>query len=325
MKEREDHHVNELSEIQLQANSYEQQLHFSKENETRVREEIERLEYDLEEIRDDADEREDMLMHIEDRIAQTHEKIHDLEKSIMDGEVELKTIQQREKQKNLQYKHSIEERESLSRHMAALDKELYRLQSGKDKLDEKIQSLTDYMWESYEMTYRMAKEQWKDEITLSDTELKKEISKWKNRIKGLGSININAIEEYKDAIKDFDKVIELEPNFPDAYYNKAVSINHLGIYDEAIEYYDKAIELNPNYSESYCNRAISKSKMAYIQKDKISSEEYNKLIKESEDDFEKAYTSASNNNIKAIIKEGIKKLASLNMEAAVNFCKKYNI
>ena len=67
--------------------------------------------------------------------------------------------EQREKQKNLQYKHSIEERESLSRHMAALDKELYRLQSGKNKLDEKIQSLTDYMWESYEMTYRMAKEQ----------------------------------------------------------------------------------------------------------------------------------------------------------------------
>ena len=65
--------------------------------------------------------------------------------------------------------------------------------------------------------------------------------------------------------------------------------------------------------------------MAYIQKDKISSEEYNKLIKESEDDFEKAYTLSSNNNIKAIIKEGIKKLASLNMEAAVNFCKKYNI
>ena len=208
LKEREDHHVNELSEIQLQANSYEQQLHFSKENETRVREEIERLEYDLEEIRDDADEREDMLMHIEDRIAQTHEKIHDLEKSIMDGEVELKTIQQREKQKNLQYKHSIEERESLSRHMAALDKELYRLQSGKDKLDEKIQSLTDYMWESYEMTYRMAKEQWKDEITLSDTELKKEISKWKNRIKGLGSININAIEEYKKVSERYEFLMD---------------------------------------------------------------------------------------------------------------------
>ena len=208
LKEREDHHVNELSEIQLQANSYEQQLHFSKENETRVREEIERLEYDLEEIRDDADEREDMLMHIEDRIAQTHEKIHDLEKSIMDGEVELKTVQQREKQKNLQYKHSIEERESLSRHVAALDKELYRLQSGKDKLDEKIQSLTDYMWESYEMTYRMAKEQWKDEITLSDTELKKEISKWKNRIKGLGSININAIEEYKKVSERYEFLMD---------------------------------------------------------------------------------------------------------------------
>ena len=132
------------------------------------------------------------------------------------------------------------------------------------------------------------------------------------------------MEEYKEAIEDFDKVIELDPKFPDAYYNKAVAINHLGIYDEAVEFYDKAIELNPNYAESYCNRAISKSKMAYIRKDKVSSDEYNKLIEEAESDFEKAYNLA-NDNIKEIIKDGVKKLADLNMEAAKNFCKKNNI
>lgn len=58
------------------------------------------------------------------------------------------------------------------------------------------------------MTYRMAKEQWKDEITLSDTELKKEISKWKNRIKGLGSININAIEEYKKVSERYEFLMD---------------------------------------------------------------------------------------------------------------------
>ena len=96
------------------------------------------------------------------------------------------------------------------------------------------------------------------------------------------------------------------------------------IYDEAILYYDQAIKLNPNYSESYFNRGISKSKTAYTKKDKINEDEYNKLVKESEDDFDKAYDLA-NEHIKHIISEGLKKLAFLNMEAADNFCKKHDI
>ena len=204
LKKREEHHVGELSEIQLQANSYEQQLSFSKENENRVQEEIDRLEYDLKEMKDDAGDRESMLEHIENRIAETQRRIRELEQEVMDGEVALKQSQQSEKQKNRQYKHSMEDRESLSSHMAALDKELYRLQSRKEKLDEKMQTLTDYMWESYEMTYRMAKDQWKDEITMSAADLRKETAKWKNKIKSLGSININAIEEYKEVSERYE-------------------------------------------------------------------------------------------------------------------------
>ncbi|MDA0048950.1 tetratricopeptide repeat protein [Brachyspira hyodysenteriae] len=132
------------------------------------------------------------------------------------------------------------------------------------------------------------------------------------------------MEAYQEAIKDFDKVIELEPNLADAHYNKAVALNHLGIYDEAILYYNKAIELNPNYSESYFNRGISKSKTAYMKKDKMNEDEYKNMIKESEDDFDKAYDLA-NEHIKNIISDGLKKLAFLNMEAAENFCKKHDI
>jgi chromosome segregation protein len=122
----------------------------------------------------------------------------------MDGEVSFKEAQQKEKRKNSQYKYAIEERESLSKKMSVLDKELYRLQSGKEKLDEKMQSLTDYMWESYEMTYRMAKESHKEEVSVSADELRKEIGKWKRKIKGLGAINMNAIKEYEEVSERYE-------------------------------------------------------------------------------------------------------------------------
>jgi chromosome segregation protein len=198
LKGQEDQYVTELSEIQLQDHSYEQQLKFSKENETRVQEEMDRLQYDLDEIEEEADEREDMVEQIENRILNIQKRIHELEKEVMDSEVSLKETQQKENQENQQYRHSMEERERLSKEVSVLDKELYRLQSGKDKLDEKIQNLMDYMWDSYEMTYHMAKEFRQEEVTASAEELKKEIGKWKRKIKGLGAINLNAIEEYKE-------------------------------------------------------------------------------------------------------------------------------
>lgn len=201
---REDHHVASLSEIQLQANSYDQQIKFVQENEKRVHEEMDRLQYDLNDIKADADEREGTVEQIRERITSIHKRIQDLNQSVMNGEIELKRAQQEENQKNKQYRHSMEERESLNQHIAALDKERYRLQSRKEKLDEKIQNLTDYMWESYEMTYRMAKDLWKEDIISSVAELKKEISKWKGKIKNLGSININAIEEYKEVAERYE-------------------------------------------------------------------------------------------------------------------------
>lgn len=208
LDEKEEYYVEELSQIQLQTNSFEQQLKFASENQTRVMEDMERLRYDLDEIKSEAGEREGTVEKIEDRIEAVHERIQELDKKVMDGEVALKEDQQEENRKNQRYKHSMEERESINQHIAALDKELYRLQSQKEKLDEKIQNLTDYMWESYEITYRMAKEQQKEEITASISELKKEIVQWKGKIKELGSVNVNAIEEYKDVSERYEFLLE---------------------------------------------------------------------------------------------------------------------
>jgi tetratricopeptide (TPR) repeat protein len=60
----------------------------------------------------------------------------------------------------------------------------------------------------------------------------------------------------QEALKCFDKAIELEPNNPIYWDNKGVALYYLKRYEEAIECYDKAIELNPNepiYWNNKCN------------------------------------------------------------------------
>jgi len=53
-------------------------------------------------------------------------------------------------------------------------------------------------------------------------------------------------EKPQEALKCFDKAIELEPNEPIYWNNKGFALDELKRYEEAIECYDRAIKLNPN-------------------------------------------------------------------------------
>ena len=55
------------------------------------------------------------------------------------------------------------------------------------------------------------------------------------------------LNAYKQAINDFNKAIELDSNFLDAYYDRGISKQNLKDHKEAITDFNKAIELGYNY------------------------------------------------------------------------------
>ena len=67
--------------------------------------------------------------------------------------------------------------------------------------------------------------------------------------------NANAkSEKYKEAIECYDKAIQSNPQFTEAYNNRGVSNMELGKHSEAIADYDKAIKINPQLAKAYYNR-----------------------------------------------------------------------
>ncbi len=204
LKEREDHHVAALNEIEMQDRTHKQRIGFIEENERRISDEIRRLEFDLSELEEEEEQREDQLEAIEARIESTRERIEELEGLIEEGEDSLQKDQKAEKQKNEQFRHSLEDKESLGTQVASLEKELFRLNSRKEKLQESLQEQRDYMWDNYELTYRMAKSEWVGELPEDLSAVKKEVSSWKSKIRKLGAININAIEEYKEVSERYE-------------------------------------------------------------------------------------------------------------------------
>lgn len=67
-----------------------------------------------------------------------------------------------------------------------------------------------------------------------------------------------SIADYKDAVQDYNKAIELKPNYSFAYKNRGDLKIEIGDKFGAINDYSSAVELNPKYSNAYFKRGIAK-------------------------------------------------------------------
>ncbi|WP_396141498.1 tetratricopeptide repeat protein [Flavobacterium sp.] len=81
--------------------------------------------------------------------------------------------------------------------------------------------------------------------------------------------------DYRGAIEDFTKGIELHPNDFNSYFNRGASKVKLQNYRGAIDDFDIAINLDPNNSAVYNNRGLSKG---YLKDYRGSIEDFNKAI-----------------------------------------------
>lgn len=76
--------------------------------------------------------------------------------------------------------------------------------------------------------------------------------------RGVSKFELN---DYKGAISDYTKALELNPNNSRAYMNRGVMKTNLKDYDGAIADYTKAIELEPSFALNYVNRAEAKENL----------------------------------------------------------------
>jgi tetratricopeptide (TPR) repeat protein len=61
------------------------------------------------------------------------------------------------------------------------------------------------------------------------------------------------MKSYLKALEDFNKAIELQPDYPDCYYYRGLTQNKLENYNEAIENFLTALQLNSRFKGSINN------------------------------------------------------------------------
>ena len=215
-KAEETEKTHELEKIRLEESSLEQQNQFLQENLSRLNSEIAAFQKESQEITEN--------------LTQSREEIHKKEEGIQElknaaQECLLKEEQygsqraqwQEEKEKrSASHKTFFEKRDHLSEKTSLLDKECFRLRSQTEKIEEQRESQISYMWEEYEITPNNALQYRKEELTDRQA-IKADVTRIKDEIRKLGSVNVNAIEDYKELLErhtflsgQYDDIVKAE-------------------------------------------------------------------------------------------------------------------
>ncbi len=191
-----------VSEWDVEVEKMLQQQDFHQQNVDRIDGEINRFAKELEEIQEglrqnseDTENKKNSILSIEETIAASHTTQGDTEKQLSE-DVE------RKEQLSLKQKNFFADRETLAEKMTGLDKEVYRLNSQKEKFQEALETQINYMWDEYEITLSDASALRNEEMN-DLAVMKKGIASLKEQIKKLGDVNVNAIEDYKNLMERY--------------------------------------------------------------------------------------------------------------------------
>ena len=157
--------------------------------------ELEEIEVSIEASRKDV---VDKLAAIDELTA----SIKHSEDVLDEAQVKLKEAMARKELLSGKQKKFFDNREEMAQQISNLDKEVYRLNAQREKLEESVENQINYMWNEYEITLT-------DALALANPEMndlsamKKEIIEIKAEIKKLGDVNVNAIEDYKNLMERY--------------------------------------------------------------------------------------------------------------------------
>ncbi len=209
---------NEINKLNLDFNTVKQQYEFVLQNIQRIKSDENIVKANISELtlkqKSGSKEIEELVKKIEELtlLLEENNRITSIK------EQKLSEYIRQKGELNEKHKDFFDKREELSQQINGLDKSAFKINASIEKLSEQSESLNNYMWEEYELTYNLAND-FRDDEFVDIGSLKREISAVKGKIKQLGDVNVNAIEDYKQVAERYeflktqhDDIVKAEEN-----------------------------------------------------------------------------------------------------------------
>lgn len=244
--------LRKLSDTRLSISGISHSISFNNENIDRLKLEIQKLEEDKVVLFKEKEENKDLLLQRKDDISSSKIKIDELRVQVAAlKEDELKYSDLKSEQLKKQ-KEAFSQKDELSRSISGLEKETYRLSTQKEKIEERLAQLSNYMWQEYELTISTAKELFEkvESSGLPLSDVQKIIIDIKKQIKELGDINVHSIEEYREVS---DRYELMKTQYEDIISAEASLVEIIENLDELMrkQFAEKFVEINEQFNKVF--------------------------------------------------------------------------
>lgn len=188
----------EFDEARLIWSGVRQKVDFTDEKIRNAEQEIRRKQDDLDELTEKmaGDSQETSAKQKE--IEKLRKSLSDYESISRNCEDAIQAYLKEKEELNKDHRDFFTKRDELLEEKNSMEQETFRLRTQLEKQEETKDGLINYLYEEYQMTPDMAeKTPLPDELPDRST-LRKEIAGLRKEIRDLGSVNVNAIEEYRE-------------------------------------------------------------------------------------------------------------------------------
>ena len=201
--ERQTERQDELAQIRLEISSFQQKNDYISENIHRIQGTLRELQTEYDRLMEEQDSSDGAVEKMQEAIRGYEDKYEALGEEIAQllADIEEETKQKEENMAS--QKDFFDRRDRLMEHINELNKEIFRLDSRKGNLEDKLESKVNYMWDEYELTYHNAEEMEID-MSISYTRMKANVGETKTKIRELGDVNVNAIEDFKSVSERYE-------------------------------------------------------------------------------------------------------------------------
>lgn len=201
--ERQTEWQDKLAQIRLEISSFQQKNNYISENIHRIQGTIQELQAEYDRLMEEQDSSDGAVEKMQEAIRGYEEKYEALGEEIEQLLVDIEEETKKKEENIASQKDFFDKRDKLMEHINELNKEIFRLDSRKSNLEEKLENKVNYMWNEYELTYHNAEEMDID-MTISYTRMKANVGETKTKIRDLGDVNVNAIEDYKSVSERYE-------------------------------------------------------------------------------------------------------------------------
>ena len=237
--------------VRLEVSGVAQKNEFIAENIRRVRGELSKYKEDRKKLKADAADFDNDAKQKQSQVLQCKQRLGQLETNIQTLTEQIQQTISEKESVMASHKNFFSKREELSERMNALDKEIFRLNHQIEETETAKTAKSNYMWEEYELTFQGAAALRSETLEKeSSAGLRKMTGDYKTEIRKLGSVNVNAIDEYKEVSERYTLLKTQHDDLVDAEAKLTGIIESL---DQAMrtQFMDKFQQIRQNFDKVF--------------------------------------------------------------------------